>query len=532
MRLPSGIDPSTTSLVVGELLESRRRIFELLQLEGMSGSDELLASNQFVRASGAAIAFFEALLSDEVRAWNLRGRAMLETLVSLVRHVRGPLDNGHAKVVVWGHNENIGDARATSASLHGEKSLGQFVRERFGRDSALIGLLTYTGALSAVTEWGAGPRVLPLSPAMADSYEALLRAVRIPNFSSICVTQKWQISWRSLVWSEPSAQFTVRQPSVSATTLRLGLHVNSTSFCISTRPAQACRSRAILAENTRKGSHTRPRRRAGERPPTASSGARSGDSTRSLTMDTTKSREGSAMRVLIPVDEERNLDGELVLPSKPLGMVLFAHGSGSGRYSPRNLAVARRLQSHALGTLLFDLLTPEEERIDRVTTDLRFDIELLASRLERAALWLASQGELPPVPFGYFGASTGAAAALVAAAVQPRLVSAIVSRGGRPDLAGQALPRVCAPTLLIVGSNDSHVLALNRAALQELRCERRLEVVFGATHLFEEPGALDAVADLASAWFATYLRKPEVAETGPRLRNHFLSHDTTVVEET
>jgi putative phosphoribosyl transferase len=195
------------------------------------------------------------------------------------------------------------------------------------------------------------------------------------------------------------------------------------------------------------------------------------------------------------------LPGDLVVPEGAVGVVAFAHGSGSSRRSPRNVWVARRLNAAGVATLLFDLLTPDEAE-DRANV---FDIALLAARLIGAERWLRDQPELTARPVGFFGASTGAAAALVAAADLGDEVAAVVSRGGRPDLAGDALPRVSAPTLLIVGGADTQVLLLNREAERRMRCERRLEVVPGATHLFEEPGALEAVADLASGWFTRHL---------------------------
>jgi putative phosphoribosyl transferase len=199
------------------------------------------------------------------------------------------------------------------------------------------------------------------------------------------------------------------------------------------------------------------------------------------------------------------LDGLLSLPTPCRGLVLFAHGSGSSRLSPRNTHVAEALQGAGLGTLLFDLLT-EAEALDRANV---FDIPLLGERLLMATDWAARDTETAGLPLGYFGASTGAAAALVAAARAGARVGAVVSRGGRPDLAGAALPAVAAPTLLIVGGADHEVLALNEAALAELRCEKALEVVPGATHLFEEPGTLDAVIGLARRWFLDHLTEAE-----------------------
>ncbi|HSV15910.1 MAG TPA: dienelactone hydrolase family protein [Tepidisphaeraceae bacterium] len=194
------------------------------------------------------------------------------------------------------------------------------------------------------------------------------------------------------------------------------------------------------------------------------------------------------------------LDGDLVVPDHASGVVLFAHGSGSSRFSRRNRYVAGDLQELGLATLLMDLLTADEERIDQVTAHLRFDIHLLADRLVAATDWVRAQPEMSNLPVGYFGASTGAGAALVAAA-RPEMVAAVVSRGGRPDLAGDALPAVRAPTLLIVGGRDVQVIALNRTAMQQMRCEKQLTIVPGATHLFEEPGALEEVARLAGDWF-------------------------------
>jgi putative phosphoribosyl transferase len=218
--------------------------------------------------------------------------------------------------------------------------------------------------------------------------------------------------------------------------------------------------------------------------------------------DTTLTRE-----VEIPVQRVQ-LGGTLTLPSAASAIVLFAHGSGSSRFSPRNQAVARGLHRAGLGTLLFDLLAAEEEAIDARTAHLRFDIELLAERLVAATEWLSHQPELRELAVGYFGSSTGAAAALVAAARLPDRVSAVVSRGGRPDLAGQVLPQVKAPTLLIVGGLDEPVIGMNREALDGLRAEKQLEIVPGATHLFEEPGTLEEVTRLARDWFTRFLVGP------------------------
>ena len=202
------------------------------------------------------------------------------------------------------------------------------------------------------------------------------------------------------------------------------------------------------------------------------------------------------------------LSGNLTIPENANALVLFAHGSGSSRHSPRNQFVARTMNRAGLGTLLFDLLTPEEEARDSYTREHRFNISLLAERLVHATKWSRQQDEMRDLRIGYFGSSTGGAAALVGAAELPQDVGAVVSRGGRPDLAGDALPKVQAPTLLIVGGNDDIVIELNEMARDQMRCEVKLEIIPGATHLFEEPGGLEHVAKLASDWFALHLSGP------------------------
>jgi len=200
------------------------------------------------------------------------------------------------------------------------------------------------------------------------------------------------------------------------------------------------------------------------------------------------------------------LTGELKVPEKATGVVLFAHGSGSSRHSPRNQYVARVIREVGVATLLFDLLTRQEETIDNYTREFRFDIKLLARRLVAATNWLAAEKETNKLRPGYFGASTGGGAALVAAAQLKEKVGAVVSRGGRPDLAGPALGRVTAPTLLIVGGFDGPVIRMNEDAYVQLRCMKELKIIPGATHLFEEPGKLEEVADLAAKWFLKHLQ--------------------------
>jgi putative phosphoribosyl transferase len=211
-----------------------------------------------------------------------------------------------------------------------------------------------------------------------------------------------------------------------------------------------------------------------------------------------------AAAISIPLDGV-SLEADLQIPDGARGLVAFAHGSGSGRYSPRNRWVAERLRTALLGSLLVDLLTEVEEQVDAVTRELRFDIGLLTDRLVGITDWAVGDAATRHLPIGYFGASTGAAAALIAAARRPEVVRAVVSRGGRPDLAGDALPAVQAPTLLIVGGADQPVIRLNEQAAAVLHAPHRLEIVPGATHLFEEPGALGRVAELAAEWFTAHL---------------------------
>lgn len=231
-------------------------------------------------------------------------------------------------------------------------------------------------------------------------------------------------------------------------------------------------------------------------------------------MEDPSNQQFPQLSVTVHTDSVR-LEGNLTVPEEACGVVLFAHGSGSSRYSPRNRAVASVLNQAGFGTLLIDLLTADEEAIDLATRHLRFDIGLLADRLVGATDWLAQTAETRNLRIGYFGASTGAAAALVAAARRADLIGAVVSRGGRPDLAGAALAHVTAPTLLIVGGRDIPVIGLNEEALARLRSERRLEIVPDATHLFEEPGGLEEVARLAREWFTRHLT--QAARPGPQI---------------
>jgi putative phosphoribosyl transferase len=215
-------------------------------------------------------------------------------------------------------------------------------------------------------------------------------------------------------------------------------------------------------------------------------------------------RTSSKESILISV-AEGHIGADLRLPDRALGLVVFAHGSGSSRFSSRNRAVAEYLEGNGFATLLLDLLTREEESVDIYTREHRFDIDLLGRRVVLATDWAQNRDDLRSFPIGYFGASTGAAAALIAAAQRPASVRAVVSRGGRPDLADRALRKVQAPTLLIVGGDDEPVIDMNRDAMRQMTSEVKLEIVPGATHLFEEPGTLERVMQLATDWFRTYL---------------------------
>lgn len=232
---------------------------------------------------------------------------------------------------------------------------------------------------------------------------------------------------------------------------------------------------------------------------------------KTATIDTTLIAGEQRREVRIPVGDAV-LEGELHLPHHGAGLVVFVHGSGSSRSSPRNQMVARMMRRAELGTLLFDLLTREEQVVDEMTRELRFNIEMLAGRLVEVTRWLQEQPEALGLKTGYFGASTGAAAALMAAAVLGDEVGAVVSRGGRPDLAGDSLPQVTSPTLLIVGGHDAVVVGLNQDACEKLRCRKSLRIVPGATHLFEELGALEEVARLSAAWFRRHLAAEQHVE--------------------
>src|SRR5437867_9118280 len=295
---------------------------------------------------------------------------------------------------------------------------------------------------------------------------------------------------------------------------------SSTQFCITTSPAQWNRSNvgsSSTRQKCRKPIRTRydyARPSPGLRPPRAlerdpsprAAGRRCREAAdegraKETSMATMTDRDEGLVKVYAA---GVTLEGNLIVSPGATGIVLFAHGSGSSRFSSRNRYVAEVLRVGGLGTLLLDLLTPEEELVDTRTAHLRFDIELLADRLVGTIDWLARQ--MPKLKVGLFGASTGGGAALVAAARVPERIYAVVSRGGRPDLAAGALPKVQAPTLLIVGGNDTPVIAMNQEAYDRMTCVRRLEIIPGASHLFEEPGTLEQVSRMARDWFLQYLK--------------------------
>jgi dienelactone hydrolase len=234
-------------------------------------------------------------------------------------------------------------------------------------------------------------------------------------------------------------------------------------------------------------------------------------------------KEGQdAESIVIPVAGGQ-IEADLRVPDGATGLVIFAHGSGSSRFSSRNRSVAEALRSNGFGTLLLDLLTREEDSVDVHTREHRFDIELLGRRVLSATDWTQDRSDLRQLPIGYFGASTGAAAALIGAAARPHVIRAVVSRGGRPDMAEEALPRVMAPTLLIVGGDDEPVIGMNRDAMRKMQTVVELEIIPGATHLFEEAGTLEQVMNLAIGWFRRHLRAstpPDPAETRPARRSH------------
>jgi dienelactone hydrolase len=222
-------------------------------------------------------------------------------------------------------------------------------------------------------------------------------------------------------------------------------------------------------------------------------------------------REAVAEAVIIPVRGGR-IAADLRCPDGPLGLVIFAHGSGSSRFSSRNRAVADYLEDRRFATLMLDLLTREEEAVDVHTAEYRFDIGRLGERVVIATDWATQREDVGPLPIGYFGASTGAAAAVIGAAERPGIVQAVVSRGGRPDLAGDVLSRVEAPTMLIVGSDDEPIIEMNQDAMRRMQALVALEIVQGATHLFEEPGTLEQVMELAARWFGRYLNGPDMQD--------------------
>ena len=442
--------------------------------------ERFLDAVQNARLVANAERYYRTMYYGSRASWNLRDSHMFETLQSLLAH-----HGAQSKAIVWAHNSHVGDARATEMSRRGEHNIGQLCRVAFGSQARLVGFGTHTGTVAAASDWDAGRcRSMRCVNRWPEAMSAFATNRRSRTSSCRCDgrrPRRWWRVCRSRGWSARSAFSTGPRPSAKATTSRPSCRASSTSTSGSTRRAPS--------------RPWRPRRSKACRRPTPSA------CERSVQMSHPSS---------IVIGPHR-LEGELCLVHPPRGIVIFAHGSGSSRHSRRNIQVARALGLRGLSTLLFDLLTSDEVE-SRANV---FDIPLLAQRVLDALDAVSSQGRQP---VGLFGASTGAAAALVAAARRPQAVQAVVSRGGRPDLAGESLGAVLAPTLLIVGGADTEVLALNRAALGLLRCEKQLEVVARATHLFEEAGALEVVSGLACAWFLKHLHASDGSRSGSRVR--------------
>jgi pimeloyl-ACP methyl ester carboxylesterase len=393
----------------------------------------------------------------------------------------------HPKAVVWAHNSHLGDARATQMSQRGELNVGQLARERHSGEVCSVGFLTYSGTVTAATEWGYGAERKRVQPALDGSYEALFHESGLGNFLLPLRTGRMG-GVRLPRGLLERAIGVIYRPETERWShyFEANLPSSSTPSFISIKRAPWNRWSA-----TASGTGRNCRKRFPSASDRAGNGAMS------------KLQEQVQAEVRIPL-ADCALQGELHIPARARGAVLFAHGSGSSRHSPRNQYVAQALHQHGIGTLLFDLLTQAEEEEDRFTGHLRFNIDLLARRLLGATRWMH---ELEPeLLLGYFGSSTGGGAALVADAQSAIPVRAIVSRGGRPDLAGAALPKVKAATLLIVGGEDIPVIQMNREAFLQLQCSKELQIVPGASHLFEEPGTLEQVAELAGRWFEVHFR--------------------------
>ncbi|MCU1259467.1 MAG: erythromycin esterase-like enzyme [Bryobacterales bacterium] len=478
-----GISPSCEQEVVQQLIELERRSYEYMHRDGYVAEDEFFSAELNARLVRNAEEYYRSMFRGRISSWNLRDRHMAETLGELAAH----LDRryGKSKIVVWEHNSHVGDARATEMGERGEWNVGQLVRERYGDSSRSIGFTTYTGTVMAASDWGGPHEVKRVQPGLPGSYEALFHDVKMPSFLLPMRGSAAGAELRSprleraigVIYRPDTERISHYFHARLADQFDAVLHFDETHAVeplgprAEPHPLKCLRLTRPESKNAVESQRHNQIERAVEIPPVG-------------------------------------LSDDLVVPSGATGLVLFAHGSGSGRHSSPNRYVARVLQRGGLATLLMDRLTPEEEPVDLRTAHLRFDIPLLAERLVNTTDWLARNPDTSALSVGYFGASTGGGATLVAAAERPECVAAVVSRGGRPDLAGPALPRVQAPTLLIAGGHDEPVIELNQRAQTQLRNHNRLGIVPRATHLFEEPGALERVAELALDWFRRYLAEP------------------------
>ena len=500
------LGPSCEAEVVAQLVEMRRMSGELARHDGRLAADDQFFAEQNARLVANAEQYYRAMFGSRVSSWNLRDLHMAETLDALVAFLRPRVQT--PKIVVWAHNSHLGDARATELGRSGELNVGQIARQRYGDEAVLVGFSTYAGTVTAASDWDEPAERKIVRPGLRGSYEALFHDVEMPNF--LLFPDRTRELRAALDHARlQRAIGVIYRPETERQSHYFHTHLPAQFDAVlhydQTRAVEPLERTAVwergrgtgnVSEHDVAAAHCRPPT-IGDRQPAAN------DLTR-LTMSTTTNAIVADSHVRLPVGPV-TLDGDLSIPAGATSLVLFAHGSGSSRLSPRNIQVARGLQEAGLATLLFDLLTQEEGAEDAFTGHLRFDIELLARRLLGVTDLVANGFGGRAWRVGYFGASTGAAAALIAASRRPETVHAVVSRGGRPDLAGSALSAVQAPTLLIVGEYDRVVIDLNRDAFERLWCIKRLDIVPRATHLFEEPGALEEVTRLARGWFEHHL---------------------------
>ena len=493
----AGLEPSCEQAVIGQLVELQRKAADYASRDGRVAAEDYFAAEQNARVVRDAEAYYRAMFGDGAKSWNLRDRHMMSTLEAILAHVTRL--NGTARAVIWAHNSHLGDARATQMSAYGELNVGQLVREAYGKSAIPVGFTTHEGSVTAALNWDEPAGLMAVRPSIAAATSASFTSPAF-NRSPSTFADRSPPRCERRGWSARSAWCTGRNRSVRATTSLRRWPSSSMSSCTATAPGPSSRSSGGRATRS---TCRRPGRRGckGNDGIVDPAGAAMSD------IDL-EHQTGSEQIVHVPVGRVR-LEGALAVPAQATSIVVFAHGSGSSRHSPRNNAVARVFRQAGLGTFLLDLLTARED----ASYETRFDIRLLTERLTATTTWLHHQPASRRLRIGYFGASTGAAAALDAAAELPDDIAAVVSRGGRPDLATR-LDSVAAATLLIVGSEDYQVLDLNRRAYADLRCKKDLAVVTGATHLFEEPGTLDEVARLSSAWFRRYLSPEAAAHQG------------------